>query len=402
MYWLGVVGVITLAPFDFYLPSTIQLTNFGPPFAVVASAFLFVPLGFLYPLTRRGREQSPTLVAALGLMLGGAIALAQVCQTDRTAAIAGIVASGIGAGAGALLLQTANQRIRSRTRLAGRLSLELPLVALIYLLVPLVVAASLSVVDDRLQAISLVPLALLGARLISAVQEHHFARASVFRRHEVALIGAGWTLLGVFPVFAHNPVIGAGLVLLVGLATAHESVVPAVYGGDPERRFEAAVLRSAVPYIAVYFATAIFLPLALGLADWRMAIGLTGSNNDAARQFLRSLEPVTALTLLGYVLAEARGRRELRFRQVATRIGAECACVALAFEGSRGFQRGAGASLSELSLMIGASLVGAALYHSQRERIRRILIHRDGGARVAGTSILPRESDSTSLVRWSR
>ena len=189
VYWLGVVGVITLAPFDFYLPTTLRFANIGAPFAVVASAFLFVPLGFLYPLTRRGREQSPTLVAAFGVLLGGAIALAQVCQTEREASLAGIVASGIGAGA--LLLRTANSRIRARSRLAGRLSLELPLVALIYLLIPLLLAASLSVVDDRLQAISLVPLTLLGARLISAVHKHHFAPASVFGRHEIAIIGAG-------------------------------------------------------------------------------------------------------------------------------------------------------------------------------------------------------------------
>jgi hypothetical protein len=132
-----------------------------------------------------------------------------------------------------------------------------------------------------------------------------------------------------------------------------------------------------------------------------MAIGLTGSSDDAVRQFLRSLEPVVGLALLGYILAEARGRRGLRFRQVATRIGVACACIALAFEGSRGFQRGAGASLAELVLMISASFVGVALYHSQRERIRRILIHRHSGARLVMAPVLARESDVTSLVRWS-
>jgi hypothetical protein len=81
------------------------------------------------------------------------------------------------------------------------------------------------------------------------------------------------------------------------------------------------------------------------------------------------------------VLAEARGRRELPFRAVALRIAAECAAVALVWEGSRAFQVGAGASVAQFVVMIVASLLGAAIYHHQREHIRWILIYERPGHR---------------------
>ena len=391
-----------LAPFDFYVPAILRFDVVGSPVGVLTSVFLFVPLGFLYPLTWRGKDPTPQTVAILGAVVGTALAAGQACEANHRVAVATIVASGIGAGIGAMLLELVNDRIRASARLAGRLSLELPLVALIYLLVPLVLATSLAVGNDALRAISLVPLTLLGARLLSAVQEHHFAPAGVFQRRQVATIGAVWTALGVFPLLRLQPIIAVGLIVLIALTAAHESTVPAIHGGARERRFEVAVLRSAVPYIAVYFAALIFLPLSFGLADWRMAVGLTGSGNDLAQQMVRSLEPVTAIAMLGYILAEARGRRELAFRRVAVRITVECAFVAIAIEGSRGFQRGAGASVSELALMIVASLVGTAFYHSQRERIRRILIQREPTARVRVAPLIrPRAIAGAAVVRWT-
>lgn len=378
LYLFGIACVVTLAPFRFYIPSVIpsvaDIRPIGGALDVVTSALLFVPLGFLFPLTRQGREPSPFVMGVLGLVTGAAIATAQLFDAERSMSIANMVATSIGAGLGGWLLRLVNRRIRESSRLTGRLSLELPLMALIYLLVPVLVAASLSSAGDPLQMISLVPLSLLGARLISAVQEHHFGPAGLFRQRAIAGIAAGWTLLGVFPVVIRHPLVGIGLVVLVALVAAHESSLPVIHTGALERRFEAQVLRSAVPYIAVYFATAILLPLANGMTAWHVGLGLTGSDNDLAQQMIRALEPITALVALGYVLAEARGRRELRFRKVAMRIAAQCACVAFAMEGSRGFQRDAGASATQLLLMIAASVVGAGLYHHQRERVRWILI----------------------------
>jgi hypothetical protein len=227
--------------------------------------------------------------------------------------------------------------------------------------------------------ISLVPLTLLGARLMSAVQEHHFGPGRVFRERSIAVVAAGWATLGVFPVILRQPVIGGGIVALVALATAFESAIPWVRGAQ-ERRFEPAVLRSAVPYIAAYFAVVIFLPLSQGMSDWHLAVRSAPSLNPAL-DIIRALEPVAALAMLGYVLAEARGRREMAFSATATRIALECSLVALMIEASRGFQAVGGANVLEFCLMVAASLLGAGIYHHQRQRIRFILIHEDASAR---------------------
>jgi glycopeptide antibiotics resistance protein len=377
LYCFAVVAVITVAPFQFFVPGTpsavqsaIVLTTGWSD--VIANVFLFVPLGFLFPLTRRAAETSPTRVFALALLTSAVLQATHVFEADRVAAVASLLSNATGAAVGAALLRAVNRRISLSPKLAGRLSLETPLMGLIYLLIPLLVVASLSALDDSFRLLFLLPLGLLGARLIAAVQEFHFAPAGVFRNRTVATIGAGWMMLGIFPVVLRAPLIGGAVALLVGLATWYSLSRPSVHA--PDRRFERDVLRSVAPIIATYFLVIAVAPLAAGLDHWRFAIGLTESDGDLGRQMIRALEPFAALTVLGYAIAEARGRRELRFRAVAPRLLVECGCAAIALEACRGFQRGAGASLVQLVLTTGAGLVGARIYHDQRERIRRILI----------------------------
>lgn len=382
LYFVATLAVVTLAPFDFFIPSFIHVEQFGGWTQAASAALLFVPIGFLYPLTRSGREASMLRVVLLGALLAGVLFATRLFQTQPNPAVSDIIASAVGAGAGSLLLAAMNRRLQNSAMLANRLSLEIPLVALIYLLIPLVLAASLSTGGETLRTISLLPLTLLGARLIAAVQEHHFGPAGVFHKPSIAVVAAGWTTLGVFPVIFRAPTIGLGLVALVSVAAAFESSIPFVRGrGHQERRFEPAVLRSAVPYIAAYFAVVILLPLSQGMTDWHFAPAITLSSDTSALQIIRVLEPVAALAMLGYVLAEARGRREMPFTATATRIALECSIVALAMEASRGYQIAAGASVIEFALMIAASVLGAGIYHHQRQRVRWILIHQDSSAR---------------------
>lgn len=377
-YFLGIIGVITLAPFRFVEPAHVQILVAGGGFDIVANILLFLPLGFLFPLTRAGNaEVSPLRVFLLGLALSAVIETTQLFEPERYTSIVDVLTNGMGAAAGAWLVQTLTRRISVNAKLVGRLSLEIPLIGLIYLLIPLLLVASLSALADSVRLLSLIPLGLLGARLMSAVQRNHFGRAGLFDDRAMGALAGGWMVLGIFPVLLRHPLIGTGLVALVALMTWIESSRPGA-GDGPERRFEAETLRSAAPYIAVYFIAIVFLPLALGIGGWRLDVGLTGSNNDLTEQMLRLLEPVASLTVLGYLLAEARGRRQLRFRTIAARVSLECTGVAIAIEASRGIQRGTGASAVQLLLMVAAGLLGAGMYHNQREHVRWILAHRVG------------------------
>lgn len=371
-YFLTIIVVITLTPFSFRIPAHFEVITTGTWFDVVTNVLLFVPLGFLYPLTRQGEEPSPLYVFFVGALLSTAIETAQLFDVDRYTSALDVVTNAAGAGLGALLLGGVNRRIRASSRLAGRLSLEIPLMGLIYLTVPLLLTASLSALDDPRRLVALLPLGLLGARLLSAVQEHHFGPAGVFNRRSIALVTAGWAALGAFPVVLRYPVAGGVGIVLVALASLVRSSQQVVRG--PDRRFETDVLRSTVPYAAAYFLLVIAIPLTAGIGHWHVSLGLTGLDGSLTRQMLHLLEPVASTTVLAYMLAEARGRRELPYWTIARRVVAECGALALAMEVSRGFQRHTGASVAQLALTAGAAFVGAGIYHSQRERIRMILI----------------------------
>ena len=145
LYFLGVIGVITLAPFRFSMPKDVHVLASGDWFDIVANILLFVPLGFLFPLTRPGDDEpSATRVLLLGFLLSAAIETTQLFERERFSSVIDVITNGMGAALGTLVLRSTMRRIRSNARLVGRLSLEIPLMGLIYLLVPLLLVASLS------------------------------------------------------------------------------------------------------------------------------------------------------------------------------------------------------------------------------------------------------------------
>ena len=237
---------------------------------------LFVPLGFLFPLTRPGDDEpSATRASVLGL-------LSQRRDRNDTA---------LRARAIQLRDRRDHQRDRRGARHARasfddaahsleraarrRLSLEIPLMGLIYLLVPLLLVASLSAVMDSVRMVALIPLGLIGARLMGAVQQNHFGPSELFGRRTMGASPRDGWCSACFPVLLRHPLVGASLVGLVGVATWHESAArPAREGA--ERRFEAETLRSLTPYVAAYFIVIVFLPLATSIDAWHFELGLTG------------------------------------------------------------------------------------------------------------------------------
>jgi len=214
------------------------------------------------------------------------------------------------------------------------------------------------------------------------------------------LAASGWMILGSFPVALRYPLGGVALVGAVALVTWYEtSRQPA---SPPDRRFESEALGSAAPYLVTYLLMVILLPLSAGVGPWHFEMALTGPRNDVDAQMLQLLEPVATSTVLGWILAEARGRRELPFSRIAGRVAMECACLALVIEASRGMQRGVGASGVQFMLIVLAGVFGAGMYHNQRAHVRWILAHRpeDHSARDAMTGsarLQPAAADNSPI-----
>ena len=101
--------------------------------------------------------------------------------------------------------------------------------------------------------------------------------------------------------------------------------------------------------------------------------GFGDARPGAPATVLHIVETVAAFTLLGYMLAEFRGRLEARFRSGAPHIALWSGVVALVVEVLEGFRVGGGASALHWVMLVGASLYGSWIYHLQRAHVRRLL-----------------------------
>jgi hypothetical protein len=87
---------------------------------------------------------------------------------------------------------------------------------------------------------------------------------------------------------------------------------------------------------------------------------------------LRALEYLAAFTLLGYTVAEARGRRAEPQGQLAVWVAAVCLAAAATLEGLRGFHPAHGASGLALLLAGAAGLYGGLIYRRQLAAVRAL------------------------------
>ena len=74
IYMTLVVAAITLIPFEFKIPVRIHINLHGTVSDVLANVVLFIPLGFLFQLTRRRAGWQPLLKAfCYGLLVSTAV-----------------------------------------------------------------------------------------------------------------------------------------------------------------------------------------------------------------------------------------------------------------------------------------------------------------------------------------
>jgi hypothetical protein len=107
---------------------------------------------------------------------------------------------------------------------------------------------------------------------------------------------------------------------------------------------------------------------------WHLIFGLTDRITDTSFEFLYSrVEHLAAFTVLGYMIAEWRGRLELSFREDLPRLFLIAVSFGLVLELLSGFQSGRGASLVRLVLSVTGWLFGGMIYHLSRAHIRFLL-----------------------------
>jgi VanZ family protein len=377
-----VTAVITLVPFRFVRPTVLTLSWLADPADVVANVLLSLPLGFLF------RVSAPlsvghvrTVVAAC--LVSVAFEAAQLFLPGRFASPVDVMSNTLGAGLGSLV----HARIAACLdgRLVRGLALELPLMVVVYLLVPLLWLDGFAAGHDGGRLVLSPLLGLAGAIVLAAIWRHRLAGRGVLSPSRLAWITAGWYVVGAAPGLIRRPLLVLGAALLVALVAWLEAARPLPL--IPERRFELPTLRRVWPLLVAYLVLSALWPMpwlhmpwpptpwppgpwhgGWGIADLADMPGVT--------PMLRALEYLAAFTLLGYTVAESRGRLEEGAGPRLARLAGASVLCAAALEALRGFHPGHGASVLVLLLTTAMSLYGGLIYRIQLAVVREAVAPR--------------------------
>lgn len=263
-------------------------------------------MGYFYRLTvhRRG-------AFLLGATVSASIELMQLFLPARTPSFVDILANTLGSGMGALIHDLPSARIRFTKNTVGRLGLKTPLMVVIYLLISLLwIDALLKVQPYRWILTGL--LGPCGAMIFSEAFRHWWETVSLRVAVYAACATGVWFLIGAGPAF-RQPLPFAAMGLALMFITALLTVIPSK---STDRRFERATLKSIFPFFGLYLLLLALWPPSRPLTGWHATPGFTDRIAETSMQLLYPrIEYLVAFTVLGYLLAEWRGRSEIPLAQ---------------------------------------------------------------------------------------
>ena len=374
--YLGImVGIITLAPFRFASAPVHGLSFVWTWSDLVLNVVMFAPVGFVYQLTRpRGVAPDLGRVFLLGLAASSAIEVAQLFSPLRYPSLFDLATNSSGAVLGALAYTRLSQRVPGHAAVQ-RLALELPLMGLVYLLVPLCWLIGFGSEEESRRVLVLGP-ALMAGGILGTVYGAVVSRTGP--GWWLAATSLGWSLVALVPGGRGDlPLVAATSALVVAVAVSCHLATRRVLQGAPaggSRRFEVPTLRRVLPVYAAYLTLSALWPLGDADGQWRGTLALTLADATLTQgTVFRALEQVAAFTLVGYMAAEFRGRDRRRQGAVMLQVVAWCVVVSALLQAARGFQPATGASLLLFLLTQVASMTGHQLYVLQRDHVRALL-----------------------------
>lgn len=366
-YMVGVTLIVTLLPFHFTWPERWQVSVGGDPYDTVGNVLLFVPLGFLLRLASpRARQGSILLVIGNAALISIVIEAMQFFDVTRESALLDVVANTLGAWVGALAFDRIARSARLSGRLIGWLGLEIPLMGLVYLLVPLLWVNALAARGELVPTFTTFLIGAFGAILLGGLQRHYFGPSRAAASHHTAAFAAMWFVAGALAMLPWRPVgLVAGALAVAALCWWQGR--RRLQDSASNRRFEGPLLRSALPLYAAYLVILVISPVLGEIGSWHGHVGFA----EVAQSQIETaqvLELCAAFTLLGYMSAELRGREVMRYRDAFPRLIAWGLGLAIAAEVARGFDIH-GASLARALLVVAACLFGGWLYYLQRAHV---------------------------------
>ncbi len=367
-YIVVLIAALSLLPFEFVLPERVDFTLSVAPLSVLATTAMFLPYGFLTRRARTSRRGQHVLSIMLSAaLLSLALEMARFFIPAAAPSPWHLFAAIAGAAIGATLCERLHDNARSSTTALNALLLQLPLMGLIYLLLPLLWASGAAARGDPARLALTLCIGLTGASIIGSI-------ARAIRGHTpdrswwlVPAVAGSWMTIGVLPsalVDWRLTVVGILIVTVFAAWRGRWSAPPFV-----ERRYEGPSLLAASPFTALYLIGAGIWPGHSFRTIPLVHLGMPTTDAGLAL-VLPLLEMGIAATVLGYVIAEFHGRTESTYREVGSRVLFWVCLIMTATEGLRSYFGFEGASLLRAALSTGTAMYGAALYHLQRAHVK--------------------------------
>ncbi len=367
-YLVVLIAALTLLPFEFVLPGSVQFTLAVAPLGVLATTAMFVPYGFLTRRARDGRRGQHLLAIALSAaMLSLALEMAQLFTPAAAPSPWHVCAAIAGATLGAALCERVHHDAHSSTNALNALLLQLPLMGLIYLLLPLLWASGAAAQGDPTRLVLTLCVGLMGASVLGSIARAIRGYTPNRAWWLVPAVAAAWISVGLLPsALVDWRLTAGGIGIVTGFAAwrGRWSASPFV-----ERRYEVPALVAASPFLVLYM---------IGVGVWPghsfrtiplVHVGMPTSDAGLAMA-LPILEIGIAATVLGYVIAEFHGRAESTYREAGSRALFWVCLIMIVTEGLRSYFGFEGASLLRAALSTGAAMYGAGLYHLQRAHVK--------------------------------
>lgn len=375
-YLAAVTLIITLAPFRFATTPVHGLTGLWTWSDIILNVIMFVPIGFGYQLTRpMGTTAQWTRAILVGAALSGFIEFAQLFEVTRYTSLVDVATNAAGAALGAWLCSVAVWRIEG-ARTARTLALELPLMGLVYLLIPLVWLQGLGSAGSSRMWL-LLPVVAFGGAILGTVHAAYVAQYKPAGRAWLLVAAALWYTVALLPgTIRDRGVFVAGAALVLGVAWLRSVATTRYRDADASRRVEIPTLRLVLPLFAAYLALSSLWPLQDADGTWAFIGALLPGDDVSKAAIFVALEHVAAFTLVGYIIAEFHGRDLERYRDIADRVLLWGGGISVLLELTRGFHPAYRASALMVLFTVGAAVFGGWLYQLQRDHVRALISRR--------------------------
>lgn len=371
-YVLLAIVLMTWAPFRFIWPRAVEIMWRFPLFDVVANIALFVPVGFLLcasgistnPRSKPRRWEKAVL---FGVIFSVVIEVGQIFLVERYTSFWDVLWNGLGTMVGAFVhsrLATVLSRF-----LPDHPTFELPMMNIVYLATIAMWFNGFASVEEPLRPLLGPLLAVIGVIVIAAVWRYRLA--AVFTRHQATLGVLAWYIVAAAPSVVTSPVVVAasavGVVILAWILTGLRGPID-----SDERRFEHPTLRQVAIPIALYLVFLALWPLPFQLGTLEVVFHLPRLSPDPTIPLIFGiLEHHAAFTILGFIVAEMRGRIDESILKTLGWVLAASLFSSFAFQTLQGLHHGLHASVIEAITTVLAAVTGGLLYRVQLAFVRQ-------------------------------